>query len=156
MAVPFGLRGLLLHLKLHQVKVVDVLDGQGAGGQLCAHGEVGGHVSPCDDSRPHSQTDRGQPSRIQIAKGNNSLYGVYIGARTRPVRGAAAGPVGGRRNLLRLLVPETTSIYSDVDMHVNELVHLPAPLAALVDNLSRVRWTLSYQEPPQRLKLERA
>lgn len=77
-AVSVSLGGLLLHLKLHQVEVVDVLDGQGAVGQLCAHGEVGGHVSPCDDSCPHSQTDSGQPSRIQIAKGNNRLYGVYI------------------------------------------------------------------------------
>jgi len=77
-AVPVGLRRLLLHLKLHKVKVVDVLDGQGAVWQLCAHGEVGSHVSPCDDSCPHSQTDGGQPTRIQIARWNNSLCGVYI------------------------------------------------------------------------------
>lgn len=85
-AVPVGLRRLLLHLELHQVEVVDVLDGQGAVRQLCAHGEVGGHVSPCDDSRPHSQTDSGQR--------NKSLYGVFIDTRTRPVRGAAARPAG--------------------------------------------------------------
>lgn len=134
MAVAVGLWRLLLHLKLHQVKVVDVLDGQRAVGQLCAHGEVGGHFSPCDDSCPHSQTDGGQPSGIQIAKRNKSLYGVYIDTRTRPVRGAAAGPAGGWRNFLRLLVPKTTSIYSGVNirMHVNELVHLPVCVRSLL------------------------
>lgn len=133
-AVAVGLRRLLFHLKLHQVKVVDVLDGQRAVRQLCAHGEVGGHFSPCDDSCPHSQTDGGQPSRIQIAKRNKSLYGVYIDTRTRSVRGAAAGPAGGWRNFLRLLVPKTTSIYSGVNirMHVNELVHLPVCLRSLL------------------------
>lgn len=135
-AVAVGLRRLLLHLKLHQVKVINILYGQRAVGQLCAHGEVGGHVSPCDDSCPHSQTDGGELSRIQIAKRNKSLYGVYIDTRTRLVRGAAAaaGPAGGWRNLLRLLVPKTTSIYSIVDirMHVNELVHLPVRLRCLL------------------------
>lgn len=94
MTEAVGLQRLLLHLKLHQIEVVDVLNGQRAVRQLRAHGEVGGHVSPCDDTWPHSQTDSGQ-----IAKGIKSLYGVYIGTRTRPVRGSAAGPVGGRRNL---------------------------------------------------------
>ena len=132
-AVAVGLRRLLLHLELHQVKVVDVLDGQRAVGQLCAHGEVGGHVSPCDDSCPHSQTDGRRPPRKQSARRNRSRRGVYIDTRTRPVRGAAAGPAGGWRNLLWLLVPKTTSIYSGVNirMHVNELVHLPVCLRAL-------------------------
>lgn len=94
MTVAVGLWGLFLHLELHQVKVVDVLDGQGAVGQLRAHGEVRGHFSPCDDSCPHSQTDGGQPPRIQIAERNKSLYGVYIDTRTRTVREAAAGPAG--------------------------------------------------------------
>lgn len=96
MAVAVGLRWFLLHLEFHQIKVVDILDGQRAVGQLCAHSEVGGHFSPCDDSCPHSQTDGRQPPRIQIAERYKSLYGVYIDTRTRPVRGAAAGPaVGG-------------------------------------------------------------
>lgn len=76
-AVAVGLRRLLFHLKLHEVKVVDVFDGQRAVGQLCAHGKVGGHFSPCDDSCPHSQTDGGQPPRIQIARRIKACM-VYI------------------------------------------------------------------------------
>lgn len=57
-AVALGLRGLFLHFELHEVEVVDVLDSQGAVGQICAHGEIGGHVSPCDDAYPNSQSDR--------------------------------------------------------------------------------------------------
>lgn len=96
MAVAVSLRGLLLHFELHEIEVVNVFNGQRAVGQLCAHGEVGGHVSPCDDSRPHSQTDTGQPSRMQIARRTKSLYGVYIVTLTRRVRGGCeAGWVGG-------------------------------------------------------------
>lgn len=57
MTVAVGLRGLFLHLKLHEVEVVDIFDSQGAVGQICAHGEIGGHVSPCDDTYPNSQSD---------------------------------------------------------------------------------------------------
>lgn len=57
MAVPLCFRGFLLHLELHEIEVVDVLDGQGAVRQLCAHGEVGGHVSPCDYPCAHSQSE---------------------------------------------------------------------------------------------------
>lgn len=50
MAVTLGLRRLFFHLKLHEVEVVHVLDGQGTVGQVSAHGEVRGHVSPCEDT----------------------------------------------------------------------------------------------------------
>lgn len=58
MAVTLRLGRLLLHLELHQVEVVDVVEGQRAAGQLAAQGQFRRHVSsPCDDWRPHSQSD---------------------------------------------------------------------------------------------------
>ena len=48
MAVAFSFGRLLLYLELHEVEVVNILDGQRTVWQLCAHGEIGGHVSPCD------------------------------------------------------------------------------------------------------------
>lgn len=56
-AIAVGLRGLFLDLKLHEVEVVDIFNSQRAVGQICAHGEIGGHVSPCDDTYPNSQSD---------------------------------------------------------------------------------------------------
>lgn len=158
-AVAVGLRRFLLHLKFHQVKVVDILDGQRAVGQLCAHGEVCGHFCPCNDSCPHSQTDGRQPPRIQIAERNKSLYGVYIDTRTHPLRGAAAEPVvGGWRNFLRLLTPKTTSIFSGVNIHthVNELAHLPARLCLLLllTTYPRSNARFNTRSPRGRLKLE--
>lgn len=50
MAVTLSLRRLFLHLKLHEVEVIHVLNGQGTVGQISAHGEVRGHVSPCEDT----------------------------------------------------------------------------------------------------------
>lgn len=55
-AIAVGLRGLFLDLKLHEVEVVDIFNSQRAVGQICAHGEIGGHVSPCD-TYPNSQSD---------------------------------------------------------------------------------------------------
>lgn len=48
MAVALGFGWLLLHLELHQVEIVDIFDGQGTVWKLRAHGEIGGHVSPCE------------------------------------------------------------------------------------------------------------
>lgn len=57
MAIAVSLRRLFLDFKLHEVEVVDIFNSQGAVGQICAHGEIGGHVSPCDDTYPNSQSD---------------------------------------------------------------------------------------------------
>lgn len=65
-------QGLLLHVELHQVEVVDVLHGQGAGGQLGSDAELSGHrclggTSPGGGGwRPHSsvQPGRGLPALL--------------------------------------------------------------------------------------------
>lgn len=59
-------QGLLLHVELHQVEVVDILHGQGAGGQLGSDAELSGHrclggTSPGGGGwRPHSSVQPGR------------------------------------------------------------------------------------------------
>lgn len=59
-------QGLLLHVELHQVEVVDVLHGQGASGQLGSDAELSGHrclagTSPGGGGwRPHSSAQPGR------------------------------------------------------------------------------------------------
>jgi len=58
-------QGLLLHVELHQVEVVDVLHGQGAGGQLGSDAELSGHCCLAGTSpggggwRPHPSAQPG-------------------------------------------------------------------------------------------------